>query len=335
MPTPANRAPVRIARGNLTALQAGLADLLIGEIAWAKDTEEIYVIDDDGLGGKILSRATAEIDLTNQSIDELQDVDTSTTAPTNGEALIWNSTTSVWEPGPSLPDLASSSIDELSDVDTTTVAPAAGEALVWDSVNSKWAPGAVASANLSIDDLNDVDTVTNPPLDGEALVWDDVNDEWVPGNSIPDLATSSIDELGDVNTSTVAPSNGQTLIWDSTASQWKPGTASTVGAIDDLSDVDTTTTAPTSGQALVWNSTSSLWVPGTVATSGVTFTSSATPPVSPSEGDEWLDSNSGTLYKYIDDGNSLQWLELGPISGSGGPSGGGGFGTAIIASILF
>lgn len=293
MPTPANRAPVRIARGSLSALTTALSDLLVGEIAWAKDVNEIYVVEDDGMGGKVLARASAEIDLSGQSIDEL------------------------------------------SDVDTTTVTPAAGEALVWDSAESKWVPGAVASADLSIDDLNDVDTVTNPPLDGEALVWDDVNSEWVPGNSIPDLATSSIDELGDVDTSTVAPSNGQTLIWDSGTSQWKPGTASTVGAIDDLSDVDTTTTAPTSGQALIWNSTSSLWVPGTVATSGVTFTSATTPPSSPSEGDEWLDSNSGTLYKYVDDGNSLQWLELGPISGGISVAGGGGFGTAIIASILF
>jgi len=33
------------------------------------------------------------------SIDALSDVDTTTSAPTNGQALVWNSATSLWEPG--------------------------------------------------------------------------------------------------------------------------------------------------------------------------------------------------------------------------------------------
>ena len=33
------------------------------------------------------------------SINALNDVDTATTAPSNGQALVWNSTTSQWEPG--------------------------------------------------------------------------------------------------------------------------------------------------------------------------------------------------------------------------------------------
>jgi len=33
------------------------------------------------------------------SIDDLSDVDTSTTTPTDGQALVWNNTNSEWEPG--------------------------------------------------------------------------------------------------------------------------------------------------------------------------------------------------------------------------------------------
>jgi len=46
---------------------------------------------------------------------------------------------------------------------------------------------------------------------------------------------------------------------------------------------------------------------------GTTFTYSSSAPVSPSAGDEWLDSTSGILYTYINDGNSSAWVELGPF----------------------
>ncbi len=44
--------------------------------------------------------------------------------------------------------------------------------------------------------------------------------------------------------------------------------------------------------------------------SGSTFTFASTAPLSPSAGDEWLDSNTGVKYTYFDDGSSLQWVEM-------------------------
>jgi hypothetical protein len=46
---------------------------------------------------------------------------------------------------------------------------------------------------------------------------------------------------------------------------------------------------------------------------GTTFTYSSSAPGSPSAGDEWLDSTSGILYTYVNDGNSSAWVELGPF----------------------
>ena len=46
---------------------------------------------------------------------------------------------------------------------------------------------------------------------------------------------------------------------------------------------------------------------------GTTFTYSSSAPASPSAGDEWLDSTSGILYTYVNDGNSSAWVELGPF----------------------
>jgi hypothetical protein len=55
---------------------------------------------------------------------------------------------------------------------------------------------------------------------------------------------------------------------------------------------------------------------------GQTYTFSSTAPASPAAGDEWLDSTSGILYTYVNDGNSSAWVELGaPGFGPQGPEG--------------
>lgn len=54
---------------------------------------------------------------------------------------------------------------------------------------------------------------------------------------------------------------------------------------------------------------------------GSQFTVSSTAPASPSSGDQWLDSDSGIKYTYVNDGTSSQWVELESllnISQSGG-----------------
>ena len=68
----------------------------------------------------------------------------------------------------------------------------------------------------------------------------------------------------------------------------------------------------TTGQALTTNGSAVLsWA--TASGSGTTFTYSSSAPGSPSAGNEWLDSTSGILYTYVNDGNSSAWVELGPF----------------------
>jgi hypothetical protein len=43
MPTPANRTPIRVARGNYTNLNSSLADIQEGEICYATDQDKLYV----------------------------------------------------------------------------------------------------------------------------------------------------------------------------------------------------------------------------------------------------------------------------------------------------
>lgn len=60
------------------------------------------------------------------------------------------------------------------------------------------------------------------------------------------------------------------------------------------------------GKYLTSNGTDSSW--GAVV-GGPAFTSSATAPASPVSGDRWFDTSIGVYFTYVNDGNSLQWVE--------------------------
>ncbi len=67
------------------------------------------------------------------SIDDLSDVDTTTTTPAADDYLKWDGTNWV----PAAPQTIV--LDDISDVDTTTAAPTNGQVLAWDGTN--WVPG--------------------------------------------------------------------------------------------------------------------------------------------------------------------------------------------------
>ncbi len=94
------------------------------------------------------------VEFTTVGVDELSDVDTTTSAPTSGQVLAWDGTSS-WVPATNADttytagtglDLTGtvfsldSGIDGLTDVDTTTVAPSTGDIMGWNGTN--WVPGA-------------------------------------------------------------------------------------------------------------------------------------------------------------------------------------------------
>ena len=43
---------------------------------------------------------------------------------------------------------------------------------------------------------------------------------------------------------------------------------------------------------------------------GIQYYSGDSAPQAANVGDEWLNTSSGKFYKYIDDGNSLQWVNI-------------------------
>lgn len=54
---------------------------------------------------------------------------------------------------------------------------------------------------------------------------------------------------------------------------------------------------------------------------GSNYSFGPTPPASPNAGDAWTDSDDGITYIYVNDGDSSQWVELGPppLRGPTGP----------------
>ncbi len=73
------------------------------------------------------------------TISQLSDVNTTTTPPTHGQALIWDNVAEVWEPGAAPAyDISANSISDCNDVDTSNSSPDQDDVLGWDVVNSDW-----------------------------------------------------------------------------------------------------------------------------------------------------------------------------------------------------
>lgn len=171
------------------------------------------------------------------SIDAHSDVDTTTTAPTNGQVLAWNGTN--WVPGAA----SASNLDGLTDVVITT--PASAQTIRYNGTS--WVNSALGWA-----DITGKPTFATVATSG---AYSDLSGR----PTLATVATSGAysDLSGRPTLATVATSGAYADL---------SGRPTVPSAINDLSDVDTATTAPTTNQALVWNGTN--WVPGTVSGGG-------------------------------------------------------------------
>ena len=181
------------------------------------------------------ARADARIALA--SVDDLSDVDTTTAAPTDGQALVWDNTNSKWVPGAS----ASGSSIEVSDI----------------------APSSPSDGDLWFDS-SELKTFIYYN-DGTSSQWVEAAGNVASNVYLSDAAPSAPSE-GDLWFNS---SNLRLYVYynDGSSSQWIEASGSVNSAVqvslDDLTDVDTTTTAPTNGQTLVFNGTN--FVPGTIS----------------------------------------------------------------------
>ena len=205
------------------------------------------------------ARVLAKINST--SVDALSDVDTTTSAPSSGQALVWNgsnfvpntvgSTLTVQEEGSALSNAATvlnfvgsgvtasgsggtktitigGSIDDLSDVDITSNAPSAGQILKWDGTN--FVPGTDNSGSAASDSF------TTISVSGQTNVVADSSSDTLTlaaGNNMTITTDSSTDTI------TLAATGGAGQIvkqsFNGTGSQAAFTLSNTISDIDNIS----------------------------------------------------------------------------------------------------
>lgn len=166
-----------------------------------------------------------------------------------------------------------------------------------------------------------LDVETSAPSVGQALIWDGSN--WVNQKAI-----TYISELDDVQTS--SPSVGQFLVWD--GSNWV--NQSLTGRISYIASPSAPSTALYNAGDRWYNTSTGIeytlindgddlyWVNIYISpnedyimselTTFMKFVSSSSAPSTNSykNGDKWFNSETGTEFTLIDDGDSKQWVNL-------------------------
>lgn len=270
------------------------------------------------------------------SLADLDDVDNAT--PTEGQALVWNSIDSEWQPGSvsgavtqiiagtnvtvdppggtgpvTVNAVLSGSINQFDDVDTTGALNT--EVLAWNNSTGQWEPAPPTLGAQVMDDLTDVSAAS--PSEGQILVWDDTLNKWVNTDNDTDLSSSSLGDLTDVDTVTNTPASGLFLGWDTGLGAWTPlSPAIGTVALADLSDVDYSGGAPATGEILVYNQVAGTWSPEAPTDVNVVIISDTAPTQRPDtsslqEGDQWFESDTDSFYIY----HNSAWVE---VSGGGG-----------------
>lgn len=264
-------------------------------------------------------------------IDDLSDVDTSTTAPTDGQVLTWDNANSKWEPATASGGIA------LTDLSVTTNS-AGTAALTYTNSTGVFTytppdlSGYLTSiSGQSIEDLSDVNTMT--PTDGQVLTWDNANSRW---DAVSPSGGSYNDASVDTHLNTSTAATNEVLSWNGTDYDW---VAQSGGGGASVTTADTAPSSPSDGD--LWYDTTTLrlyvyyndgsssqWVKANPSGSRDSNTSVAiqeTAPSNPSSGDMWFDPNALKTYIYYNDGDSNQWVQA-------NPTGGGGSGGSVVTT---
>lgn len=181
-----------------------------------------------------------------KSFAEIAASDIDVSGASNGQALIFNSGTGVFEPA-NISAGGASQLTELSDV--TLSSPSSGQVLSYNG--SAWVNKAPSTPNLALNDLTDV---TGGGTSGQVLTY---NGSTYALADVP-TGVSEIRDLSDV--AYLTASNGDLLGFNGTI--W-------TNVSYDLSKLDSITVAgATDGQALIFNSGSGDFEPTTIPTGG-------------------------------------------------------------------
>jgi hypothetical protein len=108
--------------------------------------------------------------------------------------------------------------------------------------------------------------------------------------------------------------NGIVYIYDGTKTAWKRSTsfAGNLTILGNITSANVITGNVYTSGGIYWSNNGAAYSSGGGGggSSNFLYTASASAPGSPARGDQWFDTGDGTLYEYIDDGDSLQWIDI-------------------------
>ena len=169
--------------------------------------------------------ARADVRIAASSINALADVDTATTLPTNGQALVWDG--SAWKPGTVSGGGGGGGISTINGYSTSTVTLVTDDIAEDGSPTNKWFTDARARASisaggdLSYNSSTGVISYTTPNTD--SVTEGTTNLYYTTARFDSRLGQSNLSQLADV--ADTAPTSGQVLAWNSSTSRWTPSSS--------------------------------------------------------------------------------------------------------------
>jgi uncharacterized protein YdbL (DUF1318 family) len=148
----------------------------------------------------------------------------SATAPSNGQTLAWNSSTSQWEPQnpaggvPSVFGRTGAVTAQSGDYSFGQISGAVTDAQVGTGINAnKIGSGSVSNTTLGY--LSNVSSDVQSQLNGKAAAS---HTHTLTGDVSGDIGATTVTALQSRAVSPAAPANGQSLVWNASLSQWQP-----------------------------------------------------------------------------------------------------------------
>lgn len=229
-----------------------------------------------GIGGGTITPVGGDLsgNTAAATVKGLQNRAVAGTAPTDGQALVWNAAGATWKPGTATGGGTVSSVfSRTGAVTAQTGDYSFGQ--ISGTVGSGQAPlGGDLSGNTvgaTVTGLQNRAVASTAPADGQALVWSAANGNWRPTTvSGSGGAVSSVfGRTGAVTAQTGDYTFGQ--IGGTVTSSQLPGAGGdlsgglTAATVTGLQTRQVASTVPTDGQALLWSAAAGKWQPGTVS----------------------------------------------------------------------
>jgi hypothetical protein len=252
--------------GRIGAVMSQAGDYNFGQISGSVAGSQL-----PGAGGDVSGTLTAA------TVTGIQNRAVAGTAPANGQALVWNSGVSAWQPGTVAGGAVSSVFGRTGAVTSQAGDYSFGQ--ISGTIGSSQFPaaGGDLSGNLTAATVTGIQSraVSNTtPANGQALVWNSSASAWQPAtvSGGGGAVNSVFGRTGTVTAQTGDYSFGQ--ISGTVSSGELPGAGGdlsgtlTTATVKAIQGQPVSSTYPSNGQALLWNSSAGAWQAANVAGGG-------------------------------------------------------------------